>query len=86
MSGKWTELDVKISSKINQILKDKYAKSRSINTSKQIKNINLNEGLLLGGGIQGWGERTRDGIRMNRLKVQCIHMWNCHNDTHYFVQ
>jgi hypothetical protein len=32
-----------------------------------------------------WG-KSEDDKRVNEIKVSYVHVWKCHNETHYFVQ
>jgi hypothetical protein len=58
----------------------------AISKNKQKKDMTIKGGLFTRRTKRG-GRKTREGDgEVNMIKVHCIHVRKCHNETHYFLQ
>jgi hypothetical protein len=84
-AGKWMELVIIMWSEISRTRKTNITYFLSYTESKFKKDIKV-EAWLLGKRVSPKKEgRQERYLRMNMIKVHYIHVWKCHNKTHYFI-
>jgi hypothetical protein len=92
-AGKWVELEIIMLVETSQTQKGKYhVFSHMWNLVTEKQTITQARDMNLKGGVSKRRDQTKEQMRqegyggVDRIKIHCMPLWKCLNDTHYFVQ